>query len=61
MENSKEFFNAVSPQYSIITNDKKKMFQDVVNILNDLGSLVYETNNGNIYVMSDGNKLVVKQ
>lgn len=61
MENSENLFQSVSAKYSIITNDKKKMYQDVKKLLKELGSSVYETNNGNIQVLSDGKKIYISQ
>ena len=61
MNNSEEFFRAVSPQYSIITNDKKKMYKDIKKMLKNLGRIVYETKNGDIHVISDGKKLLISQ
>lgn len=60
-ENSEKLFRLVSPQYSIITNDKKKMYKDVKKLLKDLGSTVYETKSGDIKVISDGTKLRISQ
>lgn len=59
--NSKELFESVSPKYSIITCDKKKMYEDVKKMLQNLNSEVYTTKDGDITVKSDGNKMTISQ
>jgi competence protein ComEC len=61
MDDSEMFFKAVAPQYSIITCDKKKMFEDVTDMLQSLNSKVYTTNDGDITVRSDGEKMTISQ
>lgn len=61
MDNSEEFFEAVSPSVCIITSDKKKMYQDVKKILEDLKASIYVTKNGDIEVISDGEHIKMKQ
>jgi len=60
-KNSEEFFEAVAPQYSIICSDKKKTYQDVVTLLQNLNSKVYATKDGTIVVTTDGKEIDVSQ
>ncbi|MFA9377757.1 MAG: ComEC/Rec2 family competence protein [Lachnotalea sp.] len=60
-DNSEEFFEAVAPQYSIITCDKKKMYEDVTKMLQKLNSEVFTTKQGDITVKSDGNTMTISQ
>lgn len=60
--NSTEFFTLVKPKYAVITSsDKNPEEEEVVDALTRLGSTVYTTRQGNIYVASDGGKLEIKQ
>lgn len=61
MDNSEEFFKAVSPEYSVITSDKKKMYENVTKILQNLNSEVFVTNDGTITVQSDGKNITIVQ
>lgn len=61
MKNSEEFFDAVSPKYSIITSDLEDVYQGVTDILGNLGSKVYETGKGEIKMTSDGKTITVIQ
>ncbi|MEC2056422.1 MBL fold metallo-hydrolase [Peribacillus psychrosaccharolyticus] len=59
---SREFFTLVKPKYAVITSsDKNPEEEEVVDALTRLGSTVYTTRQGNIYVSSDGEKIEVKQ
>jgi beta-lactamase superfamily II metal-dependent hydrolase len=61
MNNSEEFFEAVAPRYSIITSDKKDVYQEVVSLLQNLNSEVFSTKDGNIIVTTDGKKISISQ
>ncbi len=61
MQNSEELFEAVSPQYSIITSDMDEVYQGVTEILENLNSKVYTTKEGDILITSDGTKMTVDQ
>lgn len=57
-----EFFTLVKPKYAVITSsDKNPEEKEVVDALTRLGSTVYTTRQGNIYVSSDGEKIEIKQ
>lgn len=60
-KNSQELFETVSSKYSIITCDKKKMYEDVTKMLQNLNSEVFTTKGGDIIVKSDGNNMFVSQ
>lgn len=61
MKNSEEFFEAVAPRYSIISSDKKEVYQGVVSLLQDLNSEVFSTKDGNIIVKTDGKEISIRQ
>lgn len=61
MQNSEELFEAISPQYSIITSDKDEIYQGVTEMLENLDSKVYTTKDGDILITSDGTKMTIDQ
>lgn len=59
---STAFFTLVHPKYAIITcSDKNPEDEKVMNVLKQLGTEVFLTRNGNIYMTSDGNTLSINQ
>ncbi|MGG3450244.1 ComEC/Rec2 family competence protein [Domibacillus aminovorans] len=58
---SADFFELVNPQYAVITCSDKNSEEKVVAALEQLGTMVYLTKNGDIYIKSDGNEVTIKQ
>lgn len=60
--NSETFFETVNPEYAVITSsDKNTEEEEVVSALEELGTTIYLTREGNIQVSSDGNSIQVVQ
>lgn len=60
--NSETFFETVNPEYAIITSsDKNTEEEEVVSALEELGTTIYLTREGNIQVSSNGNSIQVVQ
>ena len=56
------FYNSVKPKISVITcSDKNPEEEKTVTTLKSLGSSVYLTREGNIYAVSDGEKITINQ
>ncbi len=61
-KNSEEFLEAVAPLVAIITcSEEKPAEEEVIKILEDLGTEIYLTSDGTITCTSDGNTLQVFQ
>ena len=61
-KNTDDFFEAVKPQSSVITDSEKNPAEDkTVAMLESIGSSVYYTRNGDVNVTSDGEKIIIKQ
>lgn len=61
-DKSNEFFTLVNPKYAVITcSDKNPEEQEVMVALKQLGTKVYLTRKGNVYITSDGESLRIKQ
>ena len=59
---SSAFFQAVSPEYAVITSDAENPEDEtVVHILSSLGTTVYLTRLGSVTVVSDGENLTISQ
>ena len=59
---SSAFFQAVSPEYAVITSDAENPEDEtVVHILSSLGATVYLTRLGSVTMVSDGENLDVSQ
>ena len=62
LENYLEFLKEISPQYGVITCSKKNpASEDALSVLEQYGVTVYETENGNVCVTSDGKTVSVVQ
>ncbi|MDY3927753.1 MAG: MBL fold metallo-hydrolase [Clostridia bacterium] len=60
--NTKKFLHEVSPKYAVITcSEKNPSSQEIIDILTDLKCRTYLTQNGNVNVKSDGQKIEVNQ
>lgn len=59
--NNETFFETVNPEYAIITSSDKNTEEEVVSALEELGTTIYLTREGNIQVSSDGNSIQVVQ
>lgn len=60
--NSTAFFTSVDPDYAVITSSEKNPEdEEVVEALEALGTEVYFTRNGNIYLNSDGETITITQ
>lgn len=58
----KELIERLSPQYAIIcSSDKNPAESRTLDLLNDCGCRTYETRTGNVTVISNGNKLTIRQ
>ena len=61
-DKSTEFFTRIKPQYAVITSsDKNPEEKEVVDALTQLGTRIYLTRNGDIFISSDGDSLHVSQ
>lgn len=61
-KNTKSFINTITPQYSVITDSDKNPADDkTISYLKSVGSEVYTTKNGNVYVCSNGEELEIFQ
>lgn len=61
-EKSTEFFTLIQPKYAVITSsDKNPEENEVVDALNQLGTEIYVTRNGDIFISSDGESLRINQ
>ncbi|MEZ4357673.1 MAG: MBL fold metallo-hydrolase [Eubacteriales bacterium] len=59
---SKDFLNAVNPEYAVITcSDKNKESKKIMKILDDLGTKVYLTRNGDVNCISNGKSITINQ
>lgn len=59
---SKDFINAVSPEYAIITcSDENKESKKIMQIFKDTGTKVYLTRDGNVECISDGKSITITQ
>lgn len=57
-----QFINTVCPSYSAITDSKKNPAEEeTLSALEKVGSEIYSTKDGNVYVTSDGNKIKITQ
>ncbi|MBE6674650.1 MAG: MBL fold metallo-hydrolase [Ruminococcaceae bacterium] len=62
LENYREFLDKVTPTYGAITcSNKNPASEDTLNLLQEYGTLVYQTKNGEINVSTDGVKIEIKQ
>lgn len=62
LENYNEFLEEVSPEYGVITCSKKNpSSEDTLSVLERYGVTVYETENGNVHVASNGKTVSVSQ
>lgn len=62
LENYSEFLKEISPQYGVITCSKKNpASEDALSVLKQYGVTVYETENGNVHVTSNGKTVSVSQ
>ncbi|MBK3494761.1 MBL fold metallo-hydrolase [Viridibacillus sp. YIM B01967] len=57
--NTLEFFSMVKPQFAVITSARKR--NKTVKALEKLGTKVFVTRNGNVYVKSDGYSMSMQQ
>lgn len=61
-EKSTEFFTLIHPNYAVITtSDKNPEDEEVLDVLKQLGTEVYVTRNGNIFISSNGDSLRINQ
>lgn len=61
-EKSTEFFTLIQPMYAVITSsDKNPEEKEVVDALNQLGTEIYVTRNGDVFISSDGESLRINQ
>ena len=61
-KNTKRFINTVKPLYCVITDSEKNPANyKTLSYLNSVGSEVYSTKNGNVYVCSDGREIKISQ
>lgn len=59
---TQNFVASINPSYSIITcSEKNPAEEQVVNILEEAGSTVYYTKDGNVTVKSDGEQILINQ
>lgn len=62
LENYSDFLKEISPKYGVITCSKKNpASEDALSVLEQYGVMVYETENGNVYVTSNGKTISVSQ
>ena len=61
-KNTKRFIMTVKPIYSVICDsDKNPAENEVISILQSVGSEIYSTRNGNVYVSSNGKEITIVQ
>ena len=61
-DKSTEFFTLVHPKYAVITSsDKNPEEKEVIDALKQLGTEVYVTRNGDIFISSDGETIRINQ
>ncbi|MEL3961002.1 MBL fold metallo-hydrolase [Lysinibacillus endophyticus] len=61
-DKSSEFFNSIQPNYAVITSsDKHPEEKEVVDALKQLGTEIFVTRNGDIFISSDGESLRITQ
>ncbi|MDR2571286.1 MAG: hypothetical protein LBD23_13505, partial [Oscillospiraceae bacterium] len=57
---STEFIHAISPGHAVITDSPERPADErIIAALNDVGAKIYTTKNGNIYIISNGNRIKV--
>ncbi len=61
-KNTEKFIKRINPSYSVITCSAKNTADEkTINILDDIGSTVYLTENGNVKAVSDGENISITQ
>lgn len=61
-KNTEKFLNIIRPTYSVICDSKKNPAEDkTISLLENVGSKIYSTKNGNISVSSDGKEIKIIQ
>lgn len=62
LENYSEFLEEVKPKYGVITCSKKNpASEDTLLLLEQYGTTIYESENGNVYASSNGKRISVEQ
>ena len=60
--NTKRFINTVKPQYAVITDSEKNPASEkTVSYLKTQNTEIYSTKDGDVSVVSDGKKIIIKQ
>ncbi|MBQ7718625.1 MAG: MBL fold metallo-hydrolase [Clostridia bacterium] len=60
--NTKRLINTVKPEYAVITDSEKNPASEkTISLLQSQGTEFYSTKDGNVSVVSDGKKILVKQ
>lgn len=60
--NTQKFIKHINPSYSVITcSEKNTADEETLNILENIGSAVYLTENGNVKAVSDGKTISITQ
>ena len=61
-KNSEEFFSLVNPEAAVITCSEEEMCSDeVISLLQNLGTKVYLTTDGQVDLVSDGKEVKINQ
>ena len=61
-KNTKQFLQSVSPSYAVITcSEKNPASDEIISCLDSLNCKTYLTQNGEVNIMSDGEKIEISQ